>query len=322
MTAGDHTEDPGTIPGMRFSDLLKVRSVWVTTAVVTSVLIFLMTLIYVGSVVDPQSHLHGLPVLLVNQDSGATVGSKQIDLGGQVIAALTTTPAVSDRLAIRTLTLVEARAQMDQDNGYATILVPPDFSRSVLELRRRSATGGTQALPTIALLTNVRAGSIGVSLAAEVAEPALHQISLGLGKHLQRVTGVRGSTTPSTALLRADPIAVTATPYRPLPPHSALGLSAFYISLITIMCGFLGATLVNASIDAALGYAASEIGPKWHQRAPVRISRWQTLLAKWVMAIVLIPLLTGIMLLVAIGICAWTRPTSVISGSLSRSPPR
>jgi len=35
---------------------------------------------------------------------------------------------------------------------------------------------------------------------------------------------------------------------------------------------------------------------------PVRITRWQTLLAKWAMALVIPPILTGLMLLVAIGI--------------------
>jgi len=40
-----------------------------------------------------------------------------------------------------------------------------------------------------------------------------------------------------------------------------------------------------AVICACIGFATTEIGPKWRQRAPVRISRWQTLLAKWLMAL-------------------------------------
>ena len=107
---------------------------------------------------------------------------------------------------------------------------------------------------------------------------------------------------------RSGPITLTPLPYRPLPAHSALGLSAFYISLLSIMCGFLGAILVNSTVDSALGFATTEVGPKWRQRAPVRISRWQTLLAKWVMALVLSPLLTGILLLVAVGINGMDAP--------------
>ncbi len=97
-------------------------------------------------------------------------------------------------------------------------------------------------------------------------------------------------------------------PYRPLPPNSALGLSAFYIALLTTFCGFLGAVIVGTSIDAVLGYATTEIGPIWRQRQPVAISRWQTLLAKWVMAIGLTVILTGLMLFTAVVILKMNAP--------------
>ena len=91
-------------------------------------------------------------------------------------------------------------------------------------------------------------------------------------------------------------VAVAVVPYRPLPSHTAVGLSAFYISLLTIFCGFLGAVIVNTAVDAALGYAPTEIGPRWQQLAPVAISRWQTLLAKWAIGIPVAVLLSGVML--------------------------
>ena len=47
-----------------------------------------------------------------------------------------------------------------------------------------------------------------------------------------------------------------------------MGLSAFYISLLAIMCGFLGAMVVNSSVDAALGYATTEVGPSGGSDCP------------------------------------------------------
>jgi type IV secretory pathway TrbD component len=38
---------------------------------------------------------------------------------------------------------------------------------------------------------------------------------------------------------------------------------------------------VNSVVDSALGHATNEIGPRWRQRQPVPINRWQTLLIKW-----------------------------------------
>ena len=78
------------------------------------------------------------------------------------------------------------------------------------------------------------------------------------------------------------------------------------------MCGFLGATIINGGVDAALGYATSEVGPWWRQRRPLRITRWQTLLTKWLMAFAIVPLLSAVMLAVAAGILQMDAPHLVL----------
>jgi ABC-type multidrug transport system permease subunit len=85
-------------------------------------------------------------------------------------------------------------------------------------------------------------------------------------------------------------------------------LSAFYISLLTVMCGFLGGTIVNTSVDAYLGYAVSEVGPRWRQRLPQPITRWHTLVAKWIVALGVIPVLTAVLVVVAAGILRMDAP--------------
>ena len=302
-------EEPGDQPGMRAAQLLRVRAVWITPLLITSILIALITVIYVGSVADPVASLRGLPVLMVNGDQGTTVGSQHVNLGQQVVSALDHSPQVSGALSLDSVSLAQARADMDRNAGYATIVIPAGFTNSVLALYGAgSPAGPAPPIPAIELLTNGRAGSIGVSLATGVVQPAIGVISRNIGKRLSSLIPAHGQTTANVKAQRADPITLTAVPYRPLPPHSALGLSAFYISLLSIMCGFLGAILVNSTVDAALGFATTEIGPKWRQRAPVRISRWQTLLAKWLVALVLSPVLTGVMLLVAVGITRLDAP--------------
>ncbi len=103
-------------------------------------------------------------------------------------------------------------------------------------------------------------------------------------------------------MLLASPVTVTTVPYRPLPARTALGLSAFYLALLTLMCGFLGATIVHSVVDSALGYSASEIGIRWRQRQPVPINRWQTLLIKWAITTALTAVLTAVMLAIAAGL--------------------
>ena len=197
---------------------------------------------------------------------------------------------------------------MDEAKTYAAVVIPPNFSASLAALAGiRPPAGQSVSIPRIELLTNPRAGTLAVSLASGVLDPALAKASHTVGGKLLALDAARAANGVASPLL-ADPVTVTAVPYRPLPSHSALGLSAFYIALLTTFCGFLGAVVVNTSIDAVLGYATTEIGPVWRQRKPVQISRWHTLLAKWIMAVVLTAVLIALMLLAAVLLLSMDAP--------------
>ncbi len=300
------SKPPRSVPSMRPVDVFKVRSAWIPPLVVVALLVLAMTLVYFGSVVNPTGHLHGLPVGVVNEDAGASLGGQRIDLGAQVASGLTSAPALSGRLSIPMQSLSSAQARMDVGKQYAAVVIPPRFSASVLGIAGASGPGGAPNVkPTIEMLTNPRAGTLGVSLATGVLGPALAVASRQIG---QRLVALRTRRNPVPAALLRDPVTVVQVAYRPLPPHSALGLSAFYIALLTTFCGFIGAIVVNTTIDAILGYAVTETGPRWSQRQPVAISRWHTLLTKWLMASGLVVVLTGIMLGGAIGLLHMNSP--------------
>ena len=73
---------------VRAGTILRLRGVWIAPLVISSVLIALIAAIYIGSVVNPTGHLHGLPVMVVNRDAGATVHGRRVDLGEQIVDAL------------------------------------------------------------------------------------------------------------------------------------------------------------------------------------------------------------------------------------------
>jgi YhgE/Pip-like protein len=306
------SQQHNAVPEVRAARLLKNKGVWVFPVAVGSLLIMLVTLVYFGSIVDPIAHLHGLPVLVVNEDRGAQTSTGKVDLGDQVTSALTSSPQVSTKLALDVTTLAHAEAQMNKNAGYATVVIPARFTSSVLALAAAPRPTGPSTpatpLPTIELLTNSRAGTLGVSLASGVVQPAISAISKKIGAELVKSTATSSQATAAPKALLEDPVSLSVVQYRPLPPHSGLGLSAFYIALLIMMSGFLGATIVNSSLDAALGYATSEIGPWWRQRLPVSITRWQTLLAKWAVAVAVMPVFTGLLLAVAAGILRMDAP--------------
>jgi hypothetical protein len=91
---------------VRAPDLLKVRAAWILPLALGSVVVVvLITAFYVGSVVDPLDHLHGLRVAVVNQDRGAMIGAQRISIGQEVQRGLPDSPAVSGRLGLADTTL-------------------------------------------------------------------------------------------------------------------------------------------------------------------------------------------------------------------------
>jgi uncharacterized phage infection (PIP) family protein YhgE len=68
---------------VRARTLLRVRSVWLAPISVAAILVFFMTLFYIGAIVNPTAHVSGLPVLLVNEDRGATMQGSQVNIGAE-----------------------------------------------------------------------------------------------------------------------------------------------------------------------------------------------------------------------------------------------
>jgi len=279
--------------------VLAVPAVWLVPLAVASVVVAIIAALYISSVIDPTAQLRGLPVGLVNQDSGVTAGSRHLNIGQQVQGGLLASPQVSGPLRLELSTLRQAQQATGSDNLYALLVIPPDFTASLLSVAGLPVAGpGNGAAPQVQILTNQRAGGEGSTLATEILQQAMLKASPRIGKQLAALSPAGSQTAASRALL-ADPVRVMTTQFRPLPPNTALGSSAFYIALLTIMCGFLGGIIVSTIVDSVLGYASTEIGPRWRLRRPVPINRWQTLLIKWSVITALTAVLTAVLLVVA-----------------------
>ena len=301
MSTPEPTAPPA--PKARALNLLKVPSLWVAPLITASVLIFLISIIYLGSIVNPTSHLHHLPVALVDQDRGLVVDGSHVDLGKEVASAMTGSAELSRLLTLNPETLAQAEGQMNLGKLYATVVVPSGFTASVLTATKPATQiEATAPGPEIELLTNQRLGGVGVSLASGAIGAAVPKISSKLAEQVITDDHLSAPSSSEARSQLSSFVTLTEVTYRPLPDNGGLGLSAFYIALLTIMCGFLAGTIVNTSVDVSLGYASTELGARWKQRRPVAISRVQTLLTKWAVAAVLGPLLTALLLLAGVGI--------------------
>ncbi|HTU84047.1 MAG TPA: DUF3533 domain-containing protein [Solirubrobacteraceae bacterium] len=308
------TPTPPSTPRLRVraSQVLRARKIWIVPILTASVFAALMAAVYLGSVVNPTGHMHGLPVMIVDQDTGAVVDRHQVNAGANLTSALEQSSSVSSRLKLMPGTLAQAQAKMNKGGAYAALVIPSTLTRSALLAAGVTTPGSTPpATAAVELQENTRLGNLGVSLASGVLTPAVAQISPQIGSHLATLATSASKANPVLASRVENPIELTTSTYRPLPDHSALGLSAFYIALLGLIAGFVGATLVNSSVDSALGYATSQLGARFSQRRPMPIDRTQTFLVKLAITAVAVPILTGIVLLVTAGLLGMYAPNII-----------
>ncbi|WP_019071541.1 YhgE/Pip domain-containing protein [Streptomyces hokutonensis] len=280
--------------GLRATALLGRPKLWLIPTVLTGLLAFLLSLLYMGGIVNPNRELNDLPIALVNSDTGTPLPGQQQNIGTQIAHAIVTNTS-SRAAGWRQLTRVQAQKELDSGKVYGALVIPAGFTDSVAALSTTNAT----ARPTITVLTNPGKGSLGSSLASKISTTAAQQASLTIGKQLTAAAAKADST---QKLLLADPVAVVTQVGHPIGSNSGIGLTAFYYTLLLVLAGFMGGNVISNGVDTALGYADNEIGP-WHTRRPtVPIDRTQTLLLKMVMTAGITLLSVSLIMLASVSI--------------------
>ncbi|MFE2423235.1 SNG1 family protein [Streptomyces hokutonensis] len=257
--------------------VLRAKPLWIANGVITGVLALLFTVFYVGANIDPVDHMKNLPVGLVDADKGATVGGKQVDLGKQITESIKKSTASGGKLDWKVMDEKEMKEEIGKGKLYGALVVPADFTSSTTALTG-AATTGAPTRPTLTVLTNQSAGSVGSSLARTATTQAAEHASLQVGKELTARSGTGQEKLPAAArVLLADPAAVIVQDGHPLDSHSGLGLTAFYYALVLVVCGMLSANVISGQVDHALGYTHNDMGPLRLHRPLIRATRVQTL---------------------------------------------
>lgn len=317
--------------------VLRSKPLWMSNGVIVGVLAILFAVFYVGANIDPPGHMHHLPVGLVNADKGATVGGKEVDLGAQITGSIKKSKASGDKIEWKVMDEKEVKKELGKGKLYGALVVPRDFSASVAALTTPSH--GTPVRPALTVLTNQSAGSLGSSLARQATTTAAQSASVSVGKDLTRqveaaqakavkaaqakaakaahakgakAPNAQGATSEAAAaqtqlptaarLLLADPAAVHIEDGHPLDSHSGLGLTAFYYSLVLVVCGMLSANVIGGQVDHALGYTHNDMGPLRKHNPLVRATRVQTLAISSTLMIGLSIVMASLAMAGAIGI--------------------
>ena len=274
----------------RNSKAIRTVRFWALPVVVTLALMSALCALYLGGILNPTTNLRHFPIAVVNEDAGP--------FGGQIADGLAS-GLDNNKFDIRLVSHDEAKRLLDTAKVYGELVIPPTFSSSLREFGTSAVTPAHAARPTITIFTNQRAGTLASSIAGQILTQAMAVANSKVGQRLTAEVAAETGGAPLTgasALGMANPIDVKTVVYNPLPNGTGNGLSAFYYALLLLLAGFTGSVVVSTLVDALLGYVPAEWGPVYRFSEQVRISRFQTLVVKWLM-MVLLALLTSVVYL-------------------------
>lgn len=245
--------------------------------------------------VNPTENLREFPMAIVNQDVGDVMpgDDEPRNLGIEITAAILDgiDPAQID---MQEMGISAANSGLDNGTLYGAIVIPSDFTKRTSILAQGSVVPGDIERPIITVYSNPRTGTFSTGIVDIIGDTAMTQVNETVGEQLTtQVTNTLAETAPDlqlsggSLLTLQDPINVLNVEHKPLPEGTGAGLSAFYFTLLLILAGFTGATIVNTLVDTALGFIPTEYGPLYINRETTRMSRLTVLLIKWGIIVVL-----------------------------------
>jgi len=269
---------------------------WAAPLVITLALMSALCALYLAGILNPMTNLRHFPIAVVNEDSGPA---------GAELADRLANGVDKSRFDIRVVRLNEAKHQLDTAQVYGALLIPPSFSSNLRDFEASAMTPSHAERPVVTISTNPRAGTLGSSIANQTLTMAMGMANGVVGGRLIAEVMAQAGGAPMAGAAQvslASPIDVRSTVHNPLPNGTGNGLSAFYYALLLLLAGFTGSVVVSTLVDALLGYVPAEFGPVYRFAERVRISRFQTLLVKWAMMVLLALLTSAVYLAIADGL--------------------
>ncbi|MER8043656.1 ABC transporter permease [Streptomyces sp. NPDC094032] len=264
---------------MRAATVWKHPLAWVLT-LLGCVVAAVSTLSYLGPAAAPEEHLHGLPLALVTEDQGARGPAGTVDFG-ELAAGKLERATDGGRLSWRRVgTRAEAERLLDDQEVYAALVVPADFSRRSLGLLGGPGAAGPR--PSLEILGHTGTAGVASSMAGRALRTAAAQVSRQVGGALTARAAKPGTASPGFLALLGDPVQVKETTLSTggATGGSTSGAVPLYFAIALLVSGLVPASLLTMLLDSRLGYLPLEVGPRRRQLPAVRITRTATFLAK------------------------------------------
>lgn len=267
---------------------------WLPPVIVILALAVALPIVYLGGTINPAGNLRHLPIgLIVEPQTTADSAAGAATLVADAVRKGVDSQAIS----LIPMDKDQARREIGSGNLYGAVRIPSDFDAQIVALT--SPAPGPAVNPTVYLDTAPAAGAMVVGLFTAQLTPVLMHVRAALGRQLSAATATAGGATSATASALGTPFTIVTSPLIPLPTHTGSGTSVFYLALVLVLVGFVGASAMHPLIDSATGFQPNELGPLVRRRPYTHMSRLHVLLIKWALMLAASPAAAGLVQLVA-----------------------
>jgi len=276
------------------TNMLRSPKVWAPLFAVV-LLAFFYFLVNFGAAKSPMANTRDLPVAIVNEDAGATVGGARMDLGERVTKSATSNGEIGNKVRwTRLENRLDAVRGIAEGKYYGALVIPPDYSGSIAELSILSANGSLEP-SRVEILTNPSAGPFASATVQTILTEVVEGASRATSERIAGGLEARSvQVSPQQAAVLGEPVVAEVTDVQPIGENSGRGLMPFYLMFTALILGFIGANALYGGLTTFAGAVAARTG-----REP---SRLRLFLAAMVLGFVLALLLGAVESLVAFGL--------------------
>jgi len=276
------------------TNILRSPKVWAPLFAVV-LLAFFYFLVNFGAAKSPVANTRGLPVAIVDEDAGATVGGEGVYLGERMAKSATSSGEIGNKVRwTRLENRLDAVRGIAEGKYYGALVIPSDYSRSVAELSVPSANGPPEP-SRVEILTNPSAGPFASATVQTILTEVVEGASRATSERIAGALEARGvQVSPQQAAVLGEPIVAEVTDVQPIGENSGRGLMPFYLMFTALILGFIGANALYGGLTTFAGAVAARTG-----REPPRL---RLFLATMILGLILALLLGAVESLVAFGI--------------------
>ncbi|MWV45552.1 ABC transporter permease [Paenibacillus sp. HJL G12] len=279
--------------------LLKVKFAWFPVWS-TAVLMLCMICVYLPVFSGSTQKLTDFPLIVVNEDQGIS----SMNMGQKIMDNLVEKQnGHSFKWTIES-SKEKALEDIKNNKAYGAIVIPSDYSASLVQLQKTLMTGETEGKPVkLEVLLNEGGGQMATSVASNALGAVSASVSNGISKGIKESMMKQGlQVSPQSTSLLDAPVQATTANVLGLPANVNKGMTPFVMVLISSITGLMGANMIHGY----LGKIAEGMARKGHPLSSAKL-----LVTELLMGIILAVLVTSALLTFVFGVFGSAHTASI-----------